>query len=88
MTRGTIEYQDPSLPAVRALRPNDSLSFSDCDSSLKESVVQYANQNIGSAHSPDITATVDRPMQAWSVAPQIPVRSQILCSLGLAEPSL
>ena len=88
MTRGTIEYQDPSLPVVRTIHSTVSLSFSDCAPSLKESVIPYANQNIGGAHPPDINATVDHPMQAWSVAPQTPVCSQIICSLGLTEPPL
>jgi hypothetical protein len=60
---------------------------SDCDSSQK-SVNPYANQNVGGAHPADIAATVGYPTQAWSVAPQPPVCTQILCSSGLAEPSL
>jgi hypothetical protein len=60
---------------------------SDCDSS-QESVDPYANQNVSGAHPVGIAATVGYPTQAWSVAPQAPVCTQILCSLVLAEPSL
>jgi hypothetical protein len=59
----------------------------DCDSS-QESVDPYANQNVGGAHPAGIAATAGYPTQAWSVAPQAPVCTQIICSSDLAEPSL
>jgi hypothetical protein len=60
---------------------------SDCDSS-QGSVDPYANQYVGGAHPAGIAATVGYPTQAWSVAPEAPVSTQILCSLGPAERSL
>jgi hypothetical protein len=60
---------------------------SDRDSS-QESVDLYANQNVGGAHPPSIAWTAGYPAQAWSVAPQAPVCTQIHGSSGLAEPSL
>ncbi|KAI0276017.1 hypothetical protein BGY98DRAFT_1177976 [Russula aff. rugulosa BPL654] len=50
-----------------------------------ESIVAYANPNFGSAHPTGIAATVDDPVETWSVAPQAPVLNHILCSLGPVE---
>ena len=47
---------------------------------LKESVVPYANQNVGGAYPTGIGATIDSSTQAWSVTPQAPVCSLILFS--------
>ena len=87
MTRDTIIYQDPSPPVVHTIYLIAWLPSSDCDS-FQESVDPYANQNVGGAHPGGIAATAGYPTQAWSVAPQAPVCTQILCSSGLAEPSL
>ncbi|KAF8495749.1 hypothetical protein F5888DRAFT_1635428 [Russula emetica] len=54
-----------------------TLSSSDCDSSPKESIVPYANQNFGSAHPTGIAVTVDGPIQTWSVAPQAPNQENV-----------
>jgi hypothetical protein len=53
---------------------------------LKESVVPYANQNVGGAYATGIATTVDYP-QAWSATPQTPVCLDPLL-LDLAEPLL
>ncbi|KAF8495750.1 hypothetical protein F5888DRAFT_1709776 [Russula emetica] len=37
-----------------------------------ESVVPYANQNVGGAYPTGIATTVDYPTQAWTVTPQTP----------------
>jgi hypothetical protein len=86
MTGGTIIYQDPSLPVVPPYTSPLPCLPSDCDSS-QESVDPYANQNVGGAHPASSAATVFYPTQAWSVVPQPPVCTQILCSAILAEPS-
>jgi hypothetical protein len=57
-----------------------ALSSSDHNSSQKESVVPYANQNIDGAHPTGLAAIVDGQTQAWSDALQALVGSQILCS--------
>jgi len=37
-----------------------------------ESVIPYANQNVGAAYPTGIATTVDYPTQVWSVTPQTP----------------
>jgi hypothetical protein len=85
---GTIEYHDRTLPVVCTdISPHPCICPTG-DSSLKEPVVLYADQNVGTSYPTDITAAVDFPTQEWSFVPQALVRTQILCSLGLAEPFL
>ena len=45
----------------------------------------YGNQIFGGDHDTVVAATMDGQTQTWSVAPQAPVRCQILCYLYLAE---
>jgi len=85
MARQAVEYQDPRVPVVRTIHSTAALLSSDCNPSPKESIVPYTNQDVGSAHPTGIAATVDGPIQTWSVAPQAPVRNHISCSLGPVE---
>ena len=85
-TSGTVEYHDSSLHVVSTVHSTTSLSLTG-DAFLKESAVPYENQNVGGAYPIDIAATTstDFSTQAWSVTPQAPVCSPILCFTGVVE---
>jgi len=61
--------------------------LSDCDSSLKESVVPYSNHEFGGAHPTGTAGSVDFQTQVSSVSPQAPVCTQNLRALRLTEPA-
>jgi hypothetical protein len=58
---------DPQVPVVRTIHSAATLPSSDCDSSPKERIVPYANQNFRSAHPTGIAFVSQRPPHArWS----------------------
>ena len=72
-----IEYQNPQIPTVRTIHSTAALSSTYCDPSSEESIIPYANQNLGNADPTSIPSLVDGPTDTWAVALQAPVRSHI-----------